>query len=58
MFKLINGKIHAVIKGENTGAPVVWLDNIDGIAAADLEKAGAAYSNKRGAWYYRVTARA
>ena len=57
-FRNIGGKITATVKGANTTAPVVWIGGEVAQKAAELEAAGAVWSNKRGAWYYRVTARA
>lgn len=55
-FRNINGKISATVKGANTSAPVVWIGGDVAKHEAELEAAGAVYSNKRGAWYYRVIA--
>lgn len=55
-FRNINGKILATVKGANTSAPVVWIGGDVAKHEAELEAAGAVYSKKRGAWYYRVIA--
>lgn len=44
----------ATIKGMNTAAPVVWLEGDTAAHARELEAAGARWSAKRSAYYYRA----
>lgn len=46
--------VTATIKGANTAAPVVWLAGNTKRHAAEIEAAGAQWSNKKSAYYFRV----
>ena len=46
--------ITTTIKGAHTAAPVVWLAGDTQNHAAEIEAAGARWSNKKSAWYFRV----
>lgn len=42
------------VKGQQTAAPVIWVDGDPGDKKADLEALGAKWSGKRSAWYLKV----
>lgn len=42
------------VKGQQTAAPVIWVDGDPGEHKADLEALGAKWSGKRSAWYLKV----
>lgn len=46
--------VTATIKGANTAAPVVWLAGNTKRHAAEIEAAGAQWSTKKSAYYFRV----
>lgn len=46
--------VTATIKGAHTAAPVVWLAGDTKKHAAEIEAAGAVWSSKKSAYYYRV----
>lgn len=42
------------VKGQQTAAPVIWVDGDPGDKKADLEALGAKWSGKRSAWYLKA----
>lgn len=52
-FSGISG-ITATVKGAQTGSPVIWLSGDTESHREEIKAAGAKWSTKRGAYYYRV----
>ena len=46
--------VTATIKGAQTAAPVVWLTGETDAHKDAIEKMGGKWSNKRGAWYFKI----
>ena len=46
--------ITATVKGAQTAAPVVWLTGESDAHKEKIEAMGGKWSNKRGAWYFKI----
>ena len=46
--------ITATVKGAQTAAPVVWLTGEADAHKNEIEAMGGKWSNKRGAWYFKI----
>ena len=46
--------ITATVKGAQTAAPVVWLTGEADAHKEKIEAMGGKWSNKRGAWYFKI----